>query len=255
VAFTLVEILIAFAILAILLVGIYEIMTNMMRSGTVTQWEQTLTVQFNNADSRIRDYLSGSSYPSLLSPQGNAVLKYAAPPGQPNTGFLLGFEPTLESAAGVAIPGDQTNTPVVSWYRCQDGRRGVEGLPDRPPRCTKIQLVAQGKRSTRGRVVRICDLVMVETPLPDLPSETDPFLAVTAAPGGNASAATTTKMVSDCSQIKAKLLNANPAVGVLSKDRVQLQIEIACTEPSQGQALRSRTITAEANVGAKAGAE
>ena len=69
-AFTLVELLITLALLSVLLIIAYEIMTKMFASGTVTQWESVLTNQFTNADSRVRDFLNASSYPSLLTPQG-----------------------------------------------------------------------------------------------------------------------------------------------------------------------------------------
>ena len=250
--FTLIEILIALAILSLLLISVYEIMTNMIRSGSVTQWESVLTTEFNNADSRFRDFLNASSYPSLLTPQGNAVLKVQAD-GSPNPGFLLGFSADIGTEvvvenSGSAASGEQK---FLSWYRCVEGRQGVESLADQPTKCTKINLVARFKGKTRANNQSLFDLYMDESDLGAFPTDFTAFMSTTAAPG--AGAARSTKMVGDVHQIKTKLL---PPQGTgtgttTKKDRVQVELQIICVEPSQGNAVRSRTIAAEANVGSK----
>lgn len=245
-AFTLVELLITLALLSVLLIIAYEIMTKMFASGTVTQWESVLTNQFTNADSRVRDFLNASSYPSLLTPQGNAVLNFDPDKGQNNQAFLLGFP---DASGNKTFTDITTKTNLLRWYRCEDGRSGIEGLPNQPPKALQITLVAIPAGKTRAKNITIFDLAMEEAPVNNLPTDFSAFVGFSGPAAGQAS---TTKMVNDCREISLKLLQRNSgAVALPVKDRVQVEIEIKCVEPSGANAERSRKITAEANVGAK----
>lgn len=242
--FTLVEILITLALLSIMLVIAYDVMSRMLFSGTVTQWETTLTTDFTNADSRIRDYLNASSYPSLLTPQGNAVLNYN-PPASTNDKFMLQFP---SSGADKSFDDMGSAQTIMRWYRCEDGRNGIEGVPNQPPRAKEITLKTVPKGRTKQKNIAIADLVMEEKPF-RLPETVDQFLAGSLQPDGNA---TTSRMVSDVEGISLKLFSrASGTLTLPLKDRVQVEIEIRCVEPVQGNAKRTRKITAEANVGAK----
>lgn len=246
-AFTLVEVLITLALLSVLLVIAYEIMTKMFSSGTVTQWESVLTNQFSNADSRIRDFLNASSYPSLLTPQGNAVLNFDPDKPPALDGFLL----TFPDASGSKTFTDITaKTGLLRWYRCEDGRLGIEGLPNQPTKARQITLVAIPAGKTRAKNITIFDLAMEEAEVTNFPTDFNAFRTFNTP---NAGAASTTKMVGDCREITLKLLTRKGAISLPEKDRVQVEIDIKCVEPSSGNAERSRKITAEANVGAKTG--
>lgn len=245
-AFTLVEILITLALLSVLLVIAYEIMTKMFASGTVTQWESVLTTQFTNADSRMRDFLNASSYPSLLTPQGNAVLNFDPDKGLNNQAFLLGFP---DGSGSKTFSDITAKTTILKWYRCEDGRAGIEGLPNQPPKALQISLIANPAGKTRSKNITIFDLFMEEAPVTNLPATFDAFVGFSAPAAG---AGSSTKMVGDCREITLKLLARTPGpVSLPVKDRVQVEIEIKCVEPSAANAERSRKITAEANVGAK----
>jgi prepilin-type N-terminal cleavage/methylation domain-containing protein len=247
--FTLTEILITLALLSIMLVIVYGVMTSMFRSGTVTQWESVLTTDFTNADSRIRDFLNASSYPSLLTPQGNAVLNFNPDGGSNNQAFLLGF-PAASGNPPTATFSDVTaKTTLLKWYRCEDGRSGIEGLANQPPKASQISLVARPTGRTRTRNIVIFELVMEEAPVSNLPATFDAFVGFSSPAAGQP---TTTRMVSDVREIVLKLFSRNSgALTLPTKDRVQVEVEIKCVEPALGQAERSRKITAEANVGAK----
>ena len=250
-AFTLVEVLITLALLVILLGIAYEIMTKMFASGTVTQWESVLTTQFTNADSRLRDFLNASSYPSLLTPQGNAVLNFDPDKVPPitNTAFLLGFPEGSGSPPTKTFSDITASTPLLRWYRCEDGRAGIEGLPNQPPKALQITLVANPVGKTKAHNITIFDLAMEEAPVTNLPATFDAFVGFSSPSVG---AKSTTRMVGDCREITLKLFSRNAGALTLPvKDRVQVEVEIKCVEPSAGNAERSRKITAEANVGAK----
>jgi prepilin-type N-terminal cleavage/methylation domain-containing protein len=247
-AFTLIEILITLALLTIMLVIAYDVMMRMFFSGTVTQWETNLTTEFTNADSRIRDYLNSSSYPSLLTPQGNAVLNHN-PPSAPNEGFLLAFP--ADSGDPPTKPFDDMGTPntVLRWFKCEDGRMGIEGLPNQAPKATQITLKTVPKGKTRSKGIAIADLVMEEAPVTNLPTAFTGFVGFSAPAAGPGK---DQRMVSDVRSITVKLFGRTPgALSLPVKDRVQVEIEIKCVEPAQANAERTRKITAEANVGAK----
>lgn len=245
-AFTLVEVLITLVLLSLLLGIAYQIMTKMFSSGTVTQWEAVLTNQFSNTDSRIRDFLNASSYPSLLTPQGNTVLNYDPDKGQNIQSFLL----TFPDGSGSKTFSDITaKTGILRWFRCEDGRLGIEGLPNQPPRVRQISIFAVPAGKTKVKNITIFDLVMEEADL-TVPADPAGFAAFR---GGGAGAASTTKMVADCREVSVKLLTRKGAVALPEKDRVQVEVDIKCIEPTSANAERSRKITAEANVGAQSG--
>ncbi|MBI4862109.1 MAG: type II secretion system protein, partial [Candidatus Riflebacteria bacterium] len=143
--FTLVEILVALAVLSIVIVGVYEILVGMFRSGTVTQWEQNLTTQFSNADTRLRSYLNGASYPVMLTPQGSVMLNKESAAGE---AFFLAFPGSSGTAEfeGGAVTENQV---FLSWFRCEAGQVGLEGLPDKEPKGAKIELAAKSKGRTK----------------------------------------------------------------------------------------------------------
>jgi prepilin-type N-terminal cleavage/methylation domain-containing protein len=268
-AYTLVEILIALTLLSVLLVLAYEIMSKMFTSGIVAQWDAERTTQFANSDSRIRDFLNASSYPSLLTPQGNAVLRYDPPNNFLATAFLLGVPDSI-AASGAGEPpgyrisftnsdkGDKNpksvadNETLVTWFRCQEGRQGIEGLSTQLSQATTILLKARNLHVSNRTNINLFDLYMVEQQLTPFP-ETDitAFQAVNTAPAAAAGGTRATLMVQDCRCVTIRLLSRTAAVPPLPyADRVQLQVEITCVEPTQGQATKSRTISAEGNVGA-----
>ena len=248
-AFTLVEVVVTLVLLTVLLFIAYEIMTKMFASGTVTQWESVLTTEFTNADSRIRDFLNASSYPSLLTPQGNAVLNFDPDKGQNNQAFMLSFP----DGSGTKTFTDITaRTPILKWFRCEDGRVGIEGLPNQPPKARQITLVAVPAGKTKVKNITIFDLVMEDANVNNLPPDFAAFVAFGGTPA--ADAPTVTRMVGDCREINLRLLTRNSgAVTLPTKDRVQVEVEIKCVEPTGANAERSRKITAEANVGARTG--
>ena len=250
-AFTLIEILITLTLLSIMLIIAYEVMGRMFQSGTVTQWETTLTTDFTNADSRLRDFLNASGYPSMLTPQGNAVLNFdptATPPNN-NTAFLLGFPASGGNPPTQVFSGLTAKTTLLTWYRCKDGRSGVEGLPNQPPEALQISIVAEPAGTSKQKGVALATLAMEEAPVTNLPPTFDAFNGFASPAVG---ATSRTRMVNDVSQVTLKLYSRTPGQITLPvKDRVQVEIEIQCTEPTQANAVRSRKITAEANVGAK----
>jgi len=246
-AFTLTEILIAMVILSLILVLAYQIMTGMMRSGTVTQWEATLTNQFSSADSRIRLYLDRSSYPSLATPQGTARLD-KNDPSKAGEAFYLSFpgDPEGVELAGSSVREDQV---FLSWYCCEAGRKGVPGLSDAAPTGSKIELVAKNVGKTKQKGIGIFNLCMVESAV-TFPNDLAAFLGTSSAAGTGGKS---TQMVTDCSKIALKLIGRGSKKLTLPvHERVHVEIEITCVEPTQGNAIRSRKITGQANVGARA---
>ena len=250
-AFTLVEILITLTLLSIMLVIVYEIMGRMFQSGTVTQWETVLTTSFTNADSRLRDYLNASGYPSMLTPQGNAVLNYdpAATPPNNNTAFLLGFPSSGGNPPTATINDFSQKKAILTWFRCKDGRIGIEGLPNQPPEALQISLVVEPAGTTKNKGIPLANLTMEEAPVNNLPATFDAFSGFASPSIGNTSR---TLMVADVREVTLKLFSRTSGnLALPSKDRVQVEVEIKCVEPTQANAERSRKITAEANVGAK----
>ena len=141
-------------------------------------------------------------------------------------------------------------------YELQVEREGFKAatvrvtVGNRSPKALEIKLVANPTGNTKAKNIPIFDLMMEETNVP-LPTTFDAFVGTT----GNAASGkkTITKMIGDVREINMKLFTRNPgAISFPVKDRVQIEIEIKCLEPSQANAERSRKITAEANVGAKA---
>ena len=249
VGYSLVEILVAVSILSFLLVLVYQILCGMLRSSTVTQWESVLTTQFTNADTRIRSYMDKSSYPSLLTPQGNAILNKTEPSKAGEVFYLLfpgspdGVEMTCDSVTD--------GQPLLSWYCCEPGQMGLEGLPDKPPTGTKVELVAKGKRRTKLKGIGIFDLHMNETPI-GLASDLGSFLGTTSVRLG--SPTRSTLMIGDCRKVALRLIPRGSAKITLPFDeRVHVEIEIFCVEPTQGNAERSRKITGQTNVGVRSG--
>ena len=135
----------------------------------------------------------------------------------------------------------------MTWYRLQNGQMGIEGSPNRPPAGELISLVGLPAGSTKVKNIAIFDLAMEEQAV-KFPE--DPAAFQSAQAGSPEGQVKTVRMVSDVREVQVKVLPRSG--GLPTKERVQIEVTIKCVEPSQGNAERSRTITAEANVGAKA---
>ncbi|MBI4863768.1 MAG: hypothetical protein HY815_26430, partial [Candidatus Riflebacteria bacterium] len=112
-----------------------------------------------------------------------------------------------------------------------------------------IELAAKSKGRTKKNGIDIFNLCMTEAAL-TLPKDPGAFKSVSSP--SVAGAGHSTIMVNDVRKITFKLIpRGSGPLQLPTTDRTLIEVEIFCVDPSQGNAVRTRKITAENNVGVK----
>lgn len=270
-AFTIMELLVASAIMTLALIMIYQIWRFITRGGTTEIWAADAASKLTNADTRLREFVNRAGYPTMMTSQGileptSASLSYYR--FDVSSSGTATEEGTATDQRHVRVFSPQGNeggpgagTPIVSFYRVEPGLVGIEGRPNKMIVASKVLLLFQRGHKVAETHAPLADLVMEEGPLDYLKSfdsigALNGLQAVLNTPR-NPGAYRQYTMVSDVSQMKISACTRRPN----ETNRVELgvsencdssslvRILIDCLEPQLGKRRVSKMIEAETHVG------
>lgn len=271
-AFTIVELLVAFGILSVALVVIFQIWRSVTKGATVEIWATDAAGRLTTADTRLREFLARAGFPTVVTSQGLIWPTVATQAGyliQVNATGDAADEPVpggetrhlrVFPAQGTEGSGDGEGTAVVLFHRVQPAKVGVEGQPNVPVTGSRIRiLLKRGHLSVKNRAP-LADLVMEErefdyppgitlSSLPNL--ETNPPLVA---------GVRNHLMVPNVSRMKVSARTREGAnlVEIASSgqatDPCVLRIEVECLDPYHGQRRVYKMVEAETHIGVAMGA-
>lgn len=254
-AFTLVEILLAFALLLGFCLGVFGILQHFSRMGSVGQWRSTTTGQVRKAQERIRSQIEAGAYPMLITPQANLLSDIPAHYLIVNPDGSGAPADTADSLARVFGPGTNASPPdegdvtVLQVVKSRPGRQGLGNtgvLADRGVEASRIKLVLRGKTQAYGKTVKWNQtLFMVEERNSVAPgSFTTP--AEFAFAGG---ATSETLLINDVNEVKVLVDKTDLGGGSASPKPVPVEVQIKCVDPLIGDATVETAVRAQPSSG------
>ncbi|MBI4872691.1 MAG: hypothetical protein HY814_14125 [Candidatus Riflebacteria bacterium] len=254
-AFTLVEILLAFACLLAFTVGVFMILQRFTRAGGVGQWRSTVTGQIRKAQERLRQQIEAGAYPMLITPQANNIAELPAhyvilnPEGggtavDTATEYVRVFGP----GTGTGEPS-ASDTPILQLVKSRPGRQGLGAtaqLADKDVEATRVKLFLRGKTKVYGQTIKWNQSLFMTEEYNNISpggfSHTSEFSFT----GGKV---TETLLANDVNRVSVSVSIEAMKGSAVSTSPVAVEVNVACVDPSEGQARIETTVRAQPSCG------
>ncbi|MBI2944121.1 MAG: prepilin-type N-terminal cleavage/methylation domain-containing protein [Candidatus Wallbacteria bacterium] len=253
-AFTLVEILVAFFVLVLFTVGVFTILRNFSRAGSIGQWRSFTNGQIRKAQERLRQHIEGASYPMKITPQANQISDIPAHYVIVNPEGSGAADDNTTEVVRVFGPGDDAAEPsgeevLLQLVKSKPGREGLGSsgsLADKPVEATMVKFLLKGKNKVfgpKGKWNRTLYIVE-ETASAATTGFTSgvPFNFA----GGTRSE---TLILNDVNRVRVAAPKDSFPSGTVSVSPVPLEVQLFCVEPGAGQAELISTVQAHPNSG------
>lgn len=253
--FTLIEILVGFAILVVFFVGVFTIVSKFSKAGTVGQWRSVANAQIRKSQVRIRQNIEGASYPMLITPQSNAQAVIPDHYVIINPEGSGAADDNSTEVVRVFGPGEETLEPgnsddvILQLIRSKPGREGLGNsgvLVDKPVEATQVKLVLRDHREIYGGKYKWCrNLYLLENFKSLAPAGFDAASPFDFA-GGKSSQI---RLANNVNEVRIAVPTDSLPGGTSSPDPALIEIQIRCVEPSEGKSEVISRIRAFPNAG------
>lgn len=279
-AFTLIEILFAFAILTVTTFMLYQMLVKGSTTAVSGIWRGTSQKRLQSAAERLRKAAEGASYPSVLTPEYNVLDRgedhYVVIGAADGTDVAL----QLELAGAEALPdgvsyrvigpgradgSDGTGSAtgddqlVFAATNCSPGRERIAGLGDQQGKATHYVFWLTNHRRVNGEFFAgIADLYYAEIETEYSNSAamgSDTSISVEGHPLGAGSIPAEGKMlVGDVNVIGVRVLDRDQAqvdATIDEEQRPTVEFAIRLVDPSGGKATLNKVVTVQPNTGVR----
>lgn len=254
-AFTLIEILLAFALLLGFCLGVFGILRHFSRMGAVGQWRSTATSQIRKAQERIRAQIESGAYPMLITPQANLLSDIPAHYLVVNPDSAGGSADTADALVRVFGPGTNPSAPsegdttVLQVVKSKPGRQGLGSsgaLSDRGVEASRIKLVLRGKTQAYGANVKWNQSLYMVEERNSVAASSFTTPSEFAFTGGQTS---DTLLVNDVNEVKVLVDRVDLGGGTSSPKPAPVEVQIKCVDPTVGDANVDTTVRAQPSSG------